>query len=90
MPRIPLPTDSEKFKNLSELCEELVDIHLLKHPSLSEPGVGFPVSGSNVVEKVTYDKETKGFISTRSSISTALQKMCGNIESGRIRCWQSI
>jgi hypothetical protein len=46
------------FKNLSELGKELVELHLLKHPSLSEPEIGFPVSGSNTVEKVRYDEET--------------------------------
>ena len=38
---------------------ELVELHLLKHPSLNETEIGFPVSGSNTVEKVRYDEETK-------------------------------
>ncbi len=58
-PRVPLPHDYEKFKNLSELGKELVELHLLKHPSLSETEIGFPVSGSNTVEKVSYDEETR-------------------------------
>jgi predicted helicase len=58
-PRVPLPHDYEKFKNLSELGKELVELHLLKHPSLSETAIGFPVSGSNTVEKVRYDEETR-------------------------------
>ena len=32
---------------------------MLKHPSLSETEIGFPVSGSNTVEKVRYDEETR-------------------------------
>jgi hypothetical protein len=36
-----------------------VELHLLKHPSLSEPEIGFPVSGSNMVERVKYDEETR-------------------------------
>lgn len=56
-PRIPLPLDLGQFKNLSELGKELVELHLLKHPSLSETEIGFPVSGSNTVEKVRYDEE---------------------------------
>ena len=47
------------FKNLSELGKELVELHLLKHPSLSETEIGFPVSGSNTVEKVIYDEENR-------------------------------
>ena len=49
-------TDYEKFKKLSELGKELVELHLLKHPSLGEMGVGFPESGSDTVEKVYYDE----------------------------------
>jgi len=58
-PRIPLLADYEQFKQLSELGKELVELHLLKHPSLSETGVGFPVSGSNMVEKVSYNDENE-------------------------------
>jgi predicted helicase len=58
-PRVPLPTDYEKFRNLSELGKELVELHLLKHPSLSETGIGFPKSGSNRVENVRYDEENR-------------------------------
>jgi len=56
-PRVPLPSDLEQFKHLSELGKELVELHLLKHPSLSETEIGFPVSGSNTVERVKYDEE---------------------------------
>jgi len=52
-----LPSDLEQFKNLSELGKELVELHLLKHPSLSETEIGFPVSGSNTLELVKYDEE---------------------------------
>jgi Zn-finger domain-containing protein len=54
-----LPQDYKKFENLSELGKELVELHLLKHPSLNETEIGFPVSGSNTVEKVRYDEETR-------------------------------
>ncbi len=50
--------DYEKFENLSLLGNELVELHLLKHPYLSETKIGVPVSGSNTVEKVSYDEET--------------------------------
>jgi len=54
-----LPSDLEQFENLSELGKELVELHLLKHPSLSETEIGFPKSGSNTVEKVRYDEENR-------------------------------
>jgi len=53
------PTDYEKFKKLSELGKELVELHLLNHPSLGETGVGFTESGSDIVEKVYYDENSK-------------------------------
>jgi len=58
-PRIPLPTNYELFKVLSNLGKELVDLHLLKHPALQETEVGFPESGSNKVESVRYDEEAE-------------------------------
>ncbi len=58
-PRVPLPEDYEKFKKLSELGKELVELHLLKHPSLGETGVGFTESGSDRVEKVFYDENSE-------------------------------
>ena len=60
-PRIPLPSDTERFKKLSELGKELVELHLLKHPALQERvrGIGFPMIGSNKVEKVKYDEKTE-------------------------------
>jgi len=51
-----LPSDLEQFENLSEFGKELVELHLLKHPSFSETEIGFPVSGSNTVERVEYDE----------------------------------
>lgn len=55
-PRIPLPTDYEAFKTLSDLGKELVELHLLKHPALEQTEVGFPQSGSDKVESVRYDE----------------------------------
>ena len=36
-----------------------MELHLLKHPSLSETEIGFPVSGSNTVKKVSYDEDNR-------------------------------
>ena len=50
-PRIPLPRDAEQFHALSALGQELIDLHLLRAPRLSQSPVKFPVAGSNTVEK---------------------------------------
>jgi predicted helicase len=57
-PRIPLPSNLKYFQEMSNLGRELVDLHLLKHTSLSETDVGFPIGGSNTVEKVKYDENS--------------------------------
>ena len=56
-PRVPLPSNYEVFKQLSDFGKELVDLHLLKHSDLEKTEVGFPNSGSNKVEKVGYAEE---------------------------------
>jgi len=58
-PRIPLPKDYQVFRALSNLGKELVDLHLLKHLSLSQTEIGYPVSGSNKMEKIRYDEPTQ-------------------------------
>jgi predicted helicase len=56
-PRVPLPSSHDVFRELSNLGKELVDLHLLKHTELEKTEVGFPISGSNKVEKVSHAEE---------------------------------
>ncbi len=48
-PRIPYPTDWEKFRDLSELGEELRQLHLMEDLP-SKTGITFPVAGSLQVD----------------------------------------
>ena len=48
-PRIPYPTDWEKFRDLAELGEELRQLHLMEDLP-SKTGVNFPVVGSRQVD----------------------------------------
>ena len=48
-PRIPYPTDWEKFRDLAELGEELRQLHLMEDLP-SKTGVNFPVAGSLQVD----------------------------------------
>lgn len=48
-PRIPYPTDWEKFRDLSEFGEELRQLHLMEDMP-SKLGVSFPVSGTLQVD----------------------------------------
>jgi len=58
-PKIPLPSDYKVFKELRDLGKELVDLHLLKSSHLGETGIGVSESGSNAVEKVSYDEDNQ-------------------------------
>ena len=48
-PRIPYPTDGEKFRNLAEQGEELRLLHLMENLP-SKNGINFPVDGSMQVD----------------------------------------
>ena len=52
-PRIPFIDEYEKFKQLSELGKELVELHLMRRKLPVH--TKFDVPGSNIVEKVRYE-----------------------------------
>ena len=54
-PRLPLTSDKGLFKALTKKGAELVSLHLMESPALNNLITGYPVAGSNEVEKVTYD-----------------------------------
>jgi len=58
-PRLPLTSDKELFKALAEKGAELVSLHLMESPALNNLITGYPVTGSNEVQKVTYDEKTQ-------------------------------
>ena len=53
-PRLPLTSDIDLFRKLAEVGEELVVLHLMESPLLDSLITHYPVSGSDVVEKVRY------------------------------------
>ena len=54
-PRLPLTSDKELFKALAEKGAKLVSLHLMESPVLNTLITGYPVTGSNAVDKVSYD-----------------------------------
>jgi len=58
-PRLPLTSDKELFKALVGKGAELVSLHLMESPALNNLITKYPVSGSNTVEKVSYDEKGK-------------------------------
>jgi predicted helicase len=58
-PRLPLTSDKELFKALVAKGAELVSLHLMESPALNKPITKYPVTGSNELDKVTYDEKTQ-------------------------------
>jgi len=58
-PRLPLTSDKKLFKALTEKGAELVSLHLMESPVLNNLITRYPVSGSNTVEKVSYDDNNR-------------------------------
>ncbi|MBA7596877.1 hypothetical protein ES703_03867 [subsurface metagenome] len=58
-PRLPLTSDKELFKVLVAKGTELVSLHLMESLVLNSLITKYPVPGSSVVEKVSYDENTK-------------------------------
>jgi len=54
-PRLPLISDKKLFKSLAEKGAELVSLHLMESPALNKPITKYPITGSNTVDKVSYD-----------------------------------
>ena len=53
-PRVPYPKDHRKFEKLCELGGRLRELHLMTSPVLDTLITGYPVGGSNVVEKPSF------------------------------------
>ena len=81
-PRIPLPSNYDVFRELSNFGKELVELHLLKHPSLENTEVGFPKSGSNKVEKVGYAEEGQRVFINKDQYFDGISKVVWEYQIG--------
>ncbi len=66
-PRVPLTSNLDLFRKLCFLGEELVALHLMESPYLSQLITRYPVVGENIVEKgfpkfVVYDDDQTGYV----------------------------
>lgn len=55
-PRVPYPTDVEKFWKLVALGGELRQLHLMESPSLNQFITQYPIGGDNAVEKIRFEE----------------------------------
>jgi len=58
-PRLPLTSDKKLFGALAKKGAELVALHLMESPALNNLITKYPVAGSNLVEKVSYDESAR-------------------------------
>lgn len=58
-PRLPLTSDKELFKALTKKGADLVSLHLMESPLLNNFITKYPVAGSNMVDKVSYDESNQ-------------------------------
>ncbi len=58
-PRLPLTSDKELFKALTEKGTELVSLHLMDSPALNSFITKYVVSGSNKIEKLSYNENNQ-------------------------------
>jgi len=56
-PRLPFTVDGALFRQMAALGQQLIDLHLLRHPS-NTAGVKYQGQGSDLVEKVRYEAAT--------------------------------
>jgi predicted helicase len=66
-PRVPLTSNSDLFRKLCALGEELVALHLLESPQVTRLITRYPVAGDNFVEKgfpkfVAYEEGKPGYV----------------------------
>ena len=53
-PRVPYPTDKNKFRKLVALGGELRTLHLLESPTLDTLNTGYPETGDHIITKPEY------------------------------------
>ena len=69
-PRVPYPTDAEKFWKLVALGKELREIHLLESPKVEDYITGYPEDGDNIVSKPRF---------TNQPVTEALEVTVGRV-----------
>ncbi len=57
-PKIPFTSDYKLFQKVNKLGKQLIELHLLKSPLLSQPEAKYPVIGTDRVEKRAYQEKT--------------------------------
>lgn len=81
-PRLPLTSNKELFKALVGKGAELVALHLMESPVLNNLITKYPVSGSNIVEKVSYDENNRRVYINKSQYFEGVDSEVWNFQVG--------
>lgn len=54
-PRVPSPKDTKQFQKLVKLGKHLRELHLLESPMVNNLITTYPVTGTNLVDKLSYE-----------------------------------
>ena len=60
-PRVQYPKDIDEFNKISEIGKKLRELHIMENSSTWAVEVGYPIAGSNLVEKIEY-KDNRVYI----------------------------
>jgi len=84
-PHIPITANDELFKKISQIGRELIQTHLLSNQKIWQSTAGFPETGSDIIEKVSYDKANgRAKINDKQYFSQVDQEVWKNIEENRL------
>ena len=81
-PRIPFTTRYEQFSKLSGLGRQLVDLHLLKSPELTDQSVKFQGEGNCSIEKVLLDSGTSRLYINKNQYFEKIEKELWDYQIG--------
>ncbi|MGA7678321.1 MAG: type ISP restriction/modification enzyme [Dehalococcoidia bacterium] len=81
-PRLPLTSDKKLFRALAANGAELVALHLMESPALNNLITKYPVSGSNVVDKVSYEENNQRVSINKTQYFEGITPECWDFHVG--------
>jgi predicted helicase len=81
-PRLPLTTNKTLFRKLAEKGSKLVPLHLMEATSLSKLITTYPVTGSNLIDKVMYDEKSQRIYINKNQYFEGIQPEIWSFQVG--------
>jgi len=81
-PRIPFPSEYQLFTQLSQLGQNLVDLHLFESSLIDISKITYPIEGYDLVESMDYDKENERIYINKSQFIGNVPERAWNYQVG--------